>query len=887
MTPAVKSIKNTLSLREPQTDALGILDDLAREILDFGLSNGDLGGVDRESRFENLRSRIAERYPSFTSFEREFPNLCFALATGVGKTRLMGAFMAYLYREHGVRHFMILAPNLTIYEKLKRDLSSEGPKYVFRGISEFAVRRPLVITGDDYQGRNFDFDDLANSAVVNLFNIAKITGEMRGGNVPRIRRFAEYLGQSYFDYLAGLQDLVVIMDEAHRYRASAGMQAINDLRPRLGLELTATPRRGGQEFRDVVYSYPLGAAMRDGLVKEPTAVTRLNFSAVGVEEGELEKIKLEDGVTVHEETKLALEIYAKDRGETAVKPFMLVVAGTIDHARKIRETVEGAGFFGGRYAGKVTEVHSSMKADEEAKMVERLLKVEDPNEPTEIVIHVNQLNEGWDVTNLYTIVPLRASASQILTEQTIGRGLRLPFGRRTGDPTLDALNIVAHERFQEIIDRANDPDSLIRAQKVVGRDVTPEAKATVTVSPVYVPSAEPPTVLPFESEEERAVATVVSGFFEELPYVAKPEDLLKPEIQERLVRETRAKYDGAQPALAGTAPEPDIAKFVERQTRRLIARFIVIPEIIVVPTGEVRSGFGEFDLDVSGITQQPVSDDVLLHALHSGERRRLTGRKEVEDERFIENYVVRHLVDFDDVSYDRDSELLYKLVGQIVAKLRTYLDDEKAVRNVMQTNQKRYAELVHTQMLPHFWRKVGGFETRVGKNFPKLLPLNYGQAAGSTPVPYTVTPKSDTELKRSLYGGFKRAIHPYAKFDSLPELRMARLLEQDVEELIWLRPAPGQFRIYTEGSDEYRPDFVAQTDTETLLIEVKATKDLEDLKVQAKAMAASLWCRRATEVGAADGAKPWRYLLIPDGEIRENTSLQALAENFEYGADSL
>ena len=46
----------------------------------------------------------------------------------------------------------------------------------------------------------------------------------------------------------------------------------------------------------------------------------------------------------------------------------------------------------------------------------------------EIVIHVNKLKEGWDVTNLYTIVPLRASASEILTEQTLGRGLRLPFG---------------------------------------------------------------------------------------------------------------------------------------------------------------------------------------------------------------------------------------------------------------------------------------------------------------------------------------------------------------------------------------------------------------------------------------------------------------------------
>ena len=57
----------------------------------------------------------------------------------------------------------------------------------------------------------------------------------------RIKRLSEYIGESYFDYLAALKDLVLIMDESHRYRASAGVRAINELKPILGLELTATP----------------------------------------------------------------------------------------------------------------------------------------------------------------------------------------------------------------------------------------------------------------------------------------------------------------------------------------------------------------------------------------------------------------------------------------------------------------------------------------------------------------------------------------------------------------------------------------------------------------------------------------------------------------------
>src|SRR5687768_4170404 len=100
-------------------------------------------------------------------------------------------------------------------------------------------------------------------------------------------------------------------------------------------------------------------------------------------------------------------------------------------------------------------------------MVQRLLAVESPDEPTEIVIHVNMLKEGWDVTNLYTIVPLRAANARTLIEQSIGRGLRLPYGRRTGVVAIDRLNIVAHDRFQEIVDEARQPGSTIRLQAVV------------------------------------------------------------------------------------------------------------------------------------------------------------------------------------------------------------------------------------------------------------------------------------------------------------------------------------------------------------------------------------------------------------------------------------
>src|SRR6202035_6183186 len=89
---------------------------------------------------------IRDAYPSVEDFEREFPSLCFALATGVGKTRLMGAFITYLHLAHGINNFFVLAPNLTIYNKLIADFTQNTAKYVFQGIAEFETDAPEIIT---------------------------------------------------------------------------------------------------------------------------------------------------------------------------------------------------------------------------------------------------------------------------------------------------------------------------------------------------------------------------------------------------------------------------------------------------------------------------------------------------------------------------------------------------------------------------------------------------------------------------------------------------------------------------------------------------------------------------------------------------------------------
>ena len=105
-----------------------------------------------------------------------------------------------------------------------------------------------------------------------------------------------------------------------------------------------------------------------------------------------------------------------------------------------------------------------------------LLEVERVDNPVEIVIHVNMLKEGWDVNNLYTIVPLRTASSKILREQMVGRGLRLPYGERTGDKEIDSVVLTAHNKFQEILDEAQKGDSIFKLGNIIKVEEVEEEK---------------------------------------------------------------------------------------------------------------------------------------------------------------------------------------------------------------------------------------------------------------------------------------------------------------------------------------------------------------------------------------------------------------------------
>jgi type III restriction enzyme len=247
---------------------------------------------------------------------------------------------------------------------------------------------------------------------------------------------------------------------------------------------------------------------------------------------------------------------------------MLVIARDTTHAGALLAHLQSEAFFAGRYRNKVIQVDSSKTGAEEEEMIRKLLAVESVDEPTEIVIHVNMLKEGWDVTNLYTIVPLRAANARTLVEQSIGRGLRLPYGKRTGVEAVDRLSIIAHDRFQEIIDDANRADSPIRLKTLIldAPGSGDERMRSVTVKPNLAqtlgagdeagseevdeaggtePTGQLRVVPVFATREERQAAAVVMEVVAE--YEVRTADaptrqtLLTPAMQTQIAEAVKAR----------------------------------------------------------------------------------------------------------------------------------------------------------------------------------------------------------------------------------------------------------------------------------------------------------------------------------------------------------
>lgn len=867
MSGTVSKIKYAMSLRTPQEEALSYLDAIS--------THCDYKRDDKET-VEAAASEYSKNNRKVrTKFD--FPSFCYAMATGIGKTRLMGACIYYLYKTKGYKHFFILAPGNTIYDKLRKESNPAHPKYIFKGL-EAEMGRPRVWDGENYDQYPVKYEqgslfvDHTSEIQLFIFNIGKIFNSKTDTQF-NFHKFKETLGASFADVLAQFDDLVICMDEAHHYYAPASMKAINYLRPILGLEFTATPKSPS----NVIYSYDVTRGAAEGYLKIPVVMGRSNIA--GYSQDDIEEMKIRDGLTLHAHRKTVLREYCANNELDYVKPIVLIACKDTDHAKKIRALIDSDDFMNGKYKGKVIEIHSKQTGEESEENVRLLLSIESASNPIEIVLHVYKLKEGWDVNNLFTIIPLNAAKSDILAMQTIGRGLRLPFGEQTGNEDLDTLDIVAHDHYRELVDEIRNSD-IFRYRDLDKAGI--EDSESVDVSSTFEDGQ-----LSFVDE------AITSAGIKSFDQVRNPQTQL--EIYQAYVKnfmasqqKNRKSDDPNQLSLFDVAPEvmqtggtstatpptpdsgsapvsgnktsgrqPMTQEEFTKTVTEYSAKAISVPKILVQTTSEVKFNrfevkrtIQDFEIATAKIER---FDAINQHLLTVVDAQAL----EVEDAR---NTLACMLLDsISELSYD-DADFIIDVVEQYLAQIS---GDEEEKKKIV----RRYAGLIvndiKKQIYAHMDRKTQDVhiiqkDLIVFRKFVKNVKKD-GQVRYDKPF----TDKSN--IKKYLFTGYKKSYYPANAFDSDTERQFSIILEEDPDVIRWIKPPLNQLGLFWKAGQQYNPDFLVETTTGNYMVEVKALNEVTNEEVVSKAREGIRWCTFATT--ADPDHKTWEYRLISDDNI--------------------
>lgn len=796
MSDIVKRISYAMSLRAPQEEALSYLDAISTKC---EYKNGN------KEKIEEVASENCENQRKICS-KFDFPSFSYAMATGIGKTRLMGASIYYLYKTKGYKHFFILAPGSTIYDKLRKETNPNHPKYIFKGL-EAEMGKPKVYNGENYDRYPIRFEQMTmfveNTFDIQLFifNIGKIFNSKTDTEF-NFHKFKETLGASFADVLAQFDDLVICMDEAHRYYAPASMKAINYLKPILGLEFTATPK----STTNIIYAYDVARGATEGYLKIPVVMGRSNTA--GYSQDDIEEMKIRDGLTLHENRKAVLREYCSNNSLDYVKPIVLIACKDTDHAKRIREKIDSDDFLKGKYKGKVIEVHSKQTGEESEENVKLLLSIESATNPIEIVLHVYKLKEGWDVNNLFTIIPLNAAKSDILAMQTIGRGLRLPFGEQTGDDKIDTLDIVAHDHYRELVDEIKNSDifryhdlDTQTSEHTESVDVTASASddqlslfddalAAAGVKS-FADISNPKTQHEiYEEYKKNFMATQRKARTEENHVDDGQMTLFDLQSDSSTEKQATAS---ATPDIPTTPPKTSKQKMMsEEEFSKSLSEYsskaISVPKILVQTTSEVhfkhfdvKRTITDFEIAKAQIERYDAINQQLLSVIDAQ-------ILEVND---AMNTLACMLLDtISELSFD-DADFVIDVVEQYLSQID---GSEEEKRQIV----RRYASMIvndiRKQIYDHVDRKTEDIhliqkDLIIFKKFIKSVKQD-GQVHFDKPF----TDKSN--IKKYLFTGYKKAYYPSNAFDSDSERLFSIILEEDPDVIRWIKPPLNQLGLF-------------------------------------------------------------------------------------------
>lgn len=880
---SVDKIKWAMSLRDPQYEALKCFDNISSKIEYKTASKSEAEKVASEN-CQELHKIVVDK-------EFDFPSFCFDMTTGIGKTRLMGACIYYLYKTKGYKHFFILCPGNTIYDKMRRETVPGNPKYMFKGL-EAEMGRPKVYDGENYLSYPVRYVqselqiEKTSEIQLFIFNISKIF--TRGDLEFKFHKFNENLGGSFADVLRSFDDLVFCMDEAHRYYAPASKTAINYLNPVLGLEFTATPKSTN---KNIIFHYGLeeGAGK---FLKIPVVMGRTNTA--GYSDDDIEEMKLKDGIKLHERRKAIVYKYCIDNGLEQIKPIVLVACKDTTHAKKIKEKIDSDAFFGGRYVGKVIEIDSSTRGEETEENIQKLLTIEQNTNPVEIVLHVYKLKEGWDVNNLFTIIPLNAAKSDILALQTIGRGLRLPFGEITHVEEIDTLDIVAHDHYREIINDIKD-NPVFKRRNLDDEDIpeTEVAKVEAVVQDqqisIFDDMFKDANVKSFqEIDTNKDIDNLYEAYQKAYVKKAAPKKKdSKPDGQitifdlfgsgddtnsvdtgskeEQAPTDTTVSQDNIDITIElnepskSNVPELYVKEIFKQKVEEFKKVAISVPKISISYSSSVefkpftvKRNVLDFDVAASKIERYDAVNNRLLQTLDADPLM-------VDDP---ENTLACSLLEsIPEFSYD-DADLILDVVEQY---LRLIDGDDETKKRII----RRYATVIVEDLRQQIYaskEEHTEFIYNVQQDlivFGSFAKTKLKHVDGKLGYKKEVADKKN--IKNYLFEGYRKSYYPVNSFDSDDERRFAVVLEDDEDVVRFIKPPLNQLGLFYRAGKQYNPDFLVETKNCKYMVEVKAANQVNNEDVQEKARAGVKWCECASKVDA-DG-KEWKYRLVSGEDI--------------------
>ena len=439
------------------------------------------------------------------------PFIGYEMATGSGKTMLMGATVYYLNKYHNVKNFLIVTPSSTeIYKKTIRNFTKGTNETVWNDEVPFKFN---LITGDNYKDTK-DLFTTDTDANIFIFNIDKF-----GTNATQTKK--QWEGSDWKDKegntisllkFLSQNDLVIITDEAHHAQSRKAKQVINAFHPLAVIEFTATAveteRSQAKKNQTIVYKYDIKRFLEDKYGKKVRVLAlpgqESKTKGKKTELSDLEKYKLLTFFLVHLVKKKALNSDVKCRD---LKPIGFVkVKNEIAFAEKVElyiktvlatdteilevilekakaEDTETTNLilemFESDYNSDTTALLKDIEKVAQTSILlhsksDKLVKKQFDDiqkNNVEIVIFIDMLNEGIDMPNIYSMVIINDTPSEFKTsvKQIVGRGVRLNKLQREYDEVEDNDLLTHTEKLHIVCDKgASFEEVVLQIQQEFG-----------------------------------------------------------------------------------------------------------------------------------------------------------------------------------------------------------------------------------------------------------------------------------------------------------------------------------------------------------------------------------------------------------------------------------